>query len=84
MHRRRSRNSIFGDRPLWRNYYLAICLVVFGFMLSDVASAPPHNRAVEIVAAAIFLMGLLVFLIALASSVYFGIIGKEPRNGSNN
>lgn len=50
-------------------------------MLGDMAIAEHRNRLMEIIGAALFFAGILVFLCALASSIWFVLSHKPPRGG---
>jgi hypothetical protein len=67
----------FGKRPLWRNYLAAYLLIGSGFMLGDIAITGRHGGVIEIVGAAIFFAGILVFAAALAHSIWF-VISRKP------
>jgi hypothetical protein len=68
-------------RPLWRNYLTAYLLIGGGFILGDVAGAPPANRVLEVAGATIGCAGLLVFISAVAHSIWSVLRKKKPAHG---
>jgi hypothetical protein len=68
----------FLSRPFWRDYVIAYVLIGVGFMLNDIAVSPPRNKALQVLAMALFFAGLLVFAVALGHSLWFVMGGKPP------
>jgi hypothetical protein len=72
---RRINPTPYTRRPLWRNYLFALPLILIGFSVCDQAELPMHRGnftpLADAIGMAMFFTGLLVFLFALCSSIWF-------------
>jgi len=66
-------------RPLWRNYLFAYLIIGMGVVLVDVSAGPNRNIVGMIVGVTSFLVGLLIFVTAVVTSVRFVLAGKPKQ-----
>jgi hypothetical protein len=75
----RSNRAAYATRPLWRNYLCAYLTIGAGFLLGDLAGMPNGSAALGVIAAALLFAGLVIFVLALGSSIWFVAV-KPPRD----
>lgn len=53
-----------------------------GFLIGDSAMIATETSLLELLGAIMFFAGLLIFILAIAHSLWFVAGGKPPRNGA--
>jgi hypothetical protein len=67
----------FLARPFYRDYVVAYLLIGVGSVLADHACVPPENLPLEIFGATVAVAGFLIFVSAVAYSIWFVLGGKH-------
>lgn len=74
--------EMFAKRPFWRSYLTAFVLLGLGMELIDIGASPPRSFPLEVIAAVFGSFGLVVFFLALGSSLWCAVRSKRCRKGA--